>query len=462
MAFIYLVCTRWIRSVSFAVGLLTLLLWVQPRGAHAKACPNLVILLDQSASMAQNPQGVLMPQGSPDSKWAIATRALSEMNLRYDRLLPLGYSNFPTGVGCPVNATVPIQPGYNNLVAIHNAMIAYPFPGGSTPTCEAVRQTASDLVGKYKNPSYLLLVTDGEPDALCCGANPVKATVDAIAAAAKPTVPGVSPVYTLVVGFGKTLDSERLVLNQMADAGGYPVTTDPNYRYYRAEDKTALEQALARIVKSVTGGDAGVAETCEDGCYAKGCPQGQVCYKSDCRANPCASKTCPSSEYCVPTFNADGTATAACVAACVHPCPVTSRCDKGQCVGDPCSGQCQSGQKCQASPDGGTGTCVSEPLCALTLCHNTQGCFVSNDTGQCKDDSCRYITCPLDTVCRPFSGSCQSPDPQPIFGLGSGGIGCSTGGGTTSALRLSLLSSGLLLSLLFLGRKRAGTGLWRW
>ncbi|MFV3255153.1 hypothetical protein, partial [Klebsiella pneumoniae] len=71
-------------------------------------------------------------------------------------------------------------------------------------------------------PGYLLLVTDGSPDALCCGADPVKTTVDAIRAAANPTVAGTPPVYTMVLGFGKTLDSERASLNLMADAGGFP------------------------------------------------------------------------------------------------------------------------------------------------------------------------------------------------------------------------------------------------
>ncbi|MFO0620628.1 MAG: hypothetical protein U0745_04465 [Polyangia bacterium] len=52
-----------------------------------------------------------------------------------------------------------------------------------------------------------------------------------------------SSVYTMVLGFGKTTDAERQALNQMADAGGFPVTNgDPLYRYYRAEDSTALEQ----------------------------------------------------------------------------------------------------------------------------------------------------------------------------------------------------------------------------
>ena len=427
-----------------------------PCDAAAKSCPNLVIVLDQSASMAQNPMGITVAQGSPDSKWSIATKALIGMNNKYDGLLPFGYSNYPTGTNCPVSTTVRIPPGYANRVTINNAMIDYPYPGGSTPTCTAVTNNAKDLVVKDPSrPSYLLLVTDGSPDALCCGADPVKTTVDAIRAAANPTMAGVPPVYTMVLGFGKTTDAERQALNQMADAGGFPVTNgDPLYRYYRAEDSTALEQALALIVKSVTGGDAGSIVTCEDGCYAKGCPAGQACIQNACRTDPCFDKTCPTNQYCLPTFYTNGSSKAECVAACKSPCPQTSRCERGQCIGDPCSGQCQAGQKCELIGDLGVGKCVDEPLCKNTLCHQTQGCFAGQSDGECRDDLCRLVTCPAGTVCHPFSGTCESPDAQPILSIGSGGISCEVGP-SSSAGRLSWLSMGLLLSLLVLRRRRA-------
>ncbi|HMU40784.1 MAG TPA: hypothetical protein PKE31_17375 [Pseudomonadota bacterium] len=431
------------------------------QSAFGKSCPNLVILIDQSASMAQNPLGISEPPLSPNSKWKIATNALTAMNNRYDGLVPLGYTSFPTGVNCPVSPTVMIPPGYNNQVAINNAMIAYPIAGGSTPTCTAVTATATDLIAKDKTrTNYILLVTDGAPDALCCGADPVKTTVDAIRAAANPTLPGVPKVYTLVVGFGKTLDAERQALNQMADAGGFPVQGDPNYRYYRAEDATALEAALATIVKSVSSGDAGAEQTCEDGCYGKPCPSGQVCYQNECRVNPCETKTCLATQYCLPTFNSDGTNSAACVDSCSQPCPVTSRCDRGKCVGDPCSGKCQAGQRCEPYPDGSGGACIVEPLCATTICHNTQGCFSDGKASKCEDNFCNYITCPQGTVCRPVKGNCESPDPQPVQSLGSGGIGCSVGDGNqpgTAAWRLSLLVGGVFLAIQLHRRRRNRT-----
>jgi hypothetical protein len=231
---------------------------------------------------------------------------------------------------------------------------------------------------------------------------------------------------------------------------------DPLYHFYRAEDSTALEQALALIVKYLSGGDAGTPATCEDGCYAKGCPTGQVCAQNACRVNPCGAKTCPASQYCLPTFYNNGTSKADCVDACKSPCPQTSRCERGQCVGDACSGQCQAGQKCQPLPDYNIGQCISEPLCANTICHQSQACFAGPTDGECRDNPCVYVTCPTGTVCHPFTGSCESPDPQPVLSLGAGGISCEVGtSSASSAGRLSWLSTGLLLALLLLARRRS-------
>ena len=47
---------------------LALLMLLHPSVATAKSCPNLVIVIDQSASMAKNAMGITVPQGSPDSK----------------------------------------------------------------------------------------------------------------------------------------------------------------------------------------------------------------------------------------------------------------------------------------------------------------------------------------------------------------------------------------------------------
>lgn len=368
--------------------------------ARAGKCPNMAILLDQSASMAEDPTGVLQPQGSPKSKWAIATAALTKLNNRFDGLLPIGYSNFPSMNNACMTQALRIPVGYGNRVAINNAMIDFPFSGGSTPICDAITKlSAEPLLKDASRGQFILLVTDGAPAAACCGTDPVLSTVNAIKAAAQQS----PPIYTFVVGFGQLAMAEQMALNQMALAGGYP-DTNPTYKYYRAENPTDLDTALSRILMQINGGDAGPLITCEDGCYGTGCPSGQTCLQNTCKPNPCAGKTCPDEQSC----QADGT----CAAVCVVSCPMGSVCQRGRCVADACSGSCGAGQVCDSS----TSQCVADPKCQGVVCHTTQGCF----GGVCVDNPCVYLTCPAGYTCRDFNGSCQKPE--------SAGDGPKTGG----------------------------------
>lgn len=405
---------------------------VAERSAAAKPCPTLTILLDQSASMAQNPQG-FAETDPKKQKWGIATKALTALNNRYTGFLPIGYGNFPTeNRSCTVdenNAQTWIPVGYTNQNKINNAMIAYPFSGGSTPTCDAIKKLAAKLstVETKRSAHYVLLVTDGAPADTCCGASPVQATVDAIRAAAQQT----PPLKTIVVGFGQLDAASRDAMNQMALAGGVPDSTDPNFKYYRAEDEANLDAAITRVLTVVLGGgDAGSSGTCEDGCYGTPCPSGQYCKQNQCALNPCANVTCIPGQACAP----DGS----CVAICAITCPTGSHCDRGRCVGDPCSGSCTSGQKC----DTASGRCTPDPACQGIICHTTQGCF----GGACVDDPCKYLTCPAGSQCKAFIGSCEAIDNA---GMATGcscdlpraaGHG-SEGGAATSALALAALAA---------------------
>jgi hypothetical protein len=403
--------------------------------AGAGKCPNLAILLDQSASMAQDPTGVVQPPGSPKSKWAIATAALTKVDNRFDGLLPIGYSNFPSQNNACMSQGLRIPVGYGNRIAINNAMIDFPFSGGSTPICDAITKLAAEpLLKDQSRGQFILLVTDGAPAAACCGANPVQATVDAIAAALQQT----PPIYTFVVGFGQLAAAEQQAMNQMALAGGFPDNSDPNYKYYRAETPADLDSALTRILMHINGGDAGPLITCEDGCYGSPCAGGQTCLQNACKPNPCAGKTCPDDQSCQP----DGT----CAAVCPVVCPIGAACHRGRCVADPCSGTCLAGQLC----DGSTSTCVNDPKCQGIICHTSQGCFA----GACVDNPCAYLTCPTGFQCRDFDGSCQKPGPPGSETMASGG--CEV----TPAARHSCAAAALLASalmLLALGRRRRRT-----
>lgn len=398
-------------------------------------CPNLVILLDQSASMKENPQGQL---ASP-TKWEIATKALTILNNKYDGFLPIGYSNFPSADNaCTTADFYPgTRVGYGHRIAINNAMITYPWNGGSTPTCDAISKLAATPELKdATRPQYVLLVTDGAPALECCGmtGDPVQKTVDAIRAAASQN----PPIKTFVVGFGNLPANQQVALNQMAIAGGVPDTT-PNYSYYRADSDKALDQALTRILSTIVGGgDAGVPIACEDGCYGTPCPTGQACLQNTCKPNPCATLSCGPGESCLP----NGT-TASCVAVCERACPDGSRCDRGRCISDPCGGPCPSGKRCNTV----NAACETDTKCQGVVCHTTQGCF----DGKCVDNPCAQITCPSGTECIDFLGMCTAPR-TPGENLAEGGCSCKMGSG--GATTLGPLSALFFLSLGLLVRRR--------
>src|SRR5262249_23036404 len=119
-------------------GALALSLGARP--AKAGHCPNLVVLLDQSASMAQTPAGA-QPRTGEKSKWDIAVAELTTLVSKYDGFLPVGYSNFPyRNASCDTRGFYvtttgkKLTPSYTNRQDIYDAMhafpTAYPFSGG--------------------------------------------------------------------------------------------------------------------------------------------------------------------------------------------------------------------------------------------------------------------------------------------------------------------------------------------
>lgn len=424
-------CHPVLRCVPWVVGLLSLA-WVHAAHAVTPRCPNLAILLDQSASMNDNPQGMLEPDRSK-SKWAIATTTLTALNNNINGRLPLAYTNFPRYDGsCLPYDTFRVPLGYSNKTAINNAMIEYPFKAGTTPMCTAISKLADEMAfTDPQRPNYILLLTDGVPDAACCGTDPVQATINSIVAAASQS----PPVKTIVVGFGSLPTSDRDALNRLADAGGVP--RQGSNKFYEATDAASLNTVLNTILRTLVVGDAGGGILCEDGCYGTPCPTGQVCLQDACKTNTCATQQCPNGQSCL--FTEKG---ASCVAACKDPCPLKSRCDNGLCVPDACSGPCPSGQQCL------NGECQKDSRCDFLLCHSGQGCV----EGKCVDNPCLYTTCPEGTECVDFTGMCMAPRP-PGFNQ-TAGCQCHVGSDSSAGLA-GPLSALLLLTLLWRRRLRA-------
>lgn len=405
----------------------------------APRCPNLAILLDQSASMNQNTQG--FPEADrAKTKWGIATKALIDLNNRYAGRLPIGYTNFPKLSGqCTVWDTFRVPISSTSQVEVNNAMIENTFAGGSTPMCTAITALADEMA--FKDPArknVILLVTDGIPEAQCCGADPVLGTVNAISAAATQT----NAIRTAVVGFGNLPLTDQEALNRMAAAGGL-ASSEPNRSFYLATDAASLNEAFGRIMHTLLLGDAGDAVLCEDGCYGTPCSGSQVCIQDKCVANPCSTMSCTSNQACLFT----GT-TASCQNACLFGCPTGSRCNNGVCVQAACGGGCPAGQSCNAA-----GKCEADALCNGLVCHQTQGCFA----GKCVDNPCRYTMCPTGTQCVDFSGACTAPPDDMMAGASGCSCHVSPGGGAPASVWWSGLGTLIPLGI-YLSRRRRARG----
>jgi uncharacterized protein (TIGR03382 family) len=129
-------------------------------------------------------------------------------------------------------------------------------------------------------------------------------------------------------------------------------------------------------------------------------------------------------------------------------CPSGQRCRLGTCETDPCGKQCPFGQACHDE----TGECVDNP-CEFVTCQPGQYCNANNG-GMCEPDPCKVfgVVCPdPGDVCK--GGTCYDPASfLPDAGkeervTTGGGGGCNAGG-----------DAGLLLGLaaLLLRRRRTG------
>ncbi|MGA9524046.1 MAG: hypothetical protein WBV82_21475, partial [Myxococcaceae bacterium] len=237
-------------------------------------------------------------------------------------------------------------------------------------------------------------------------------------------------VKTFVLGFaGGSADN----LNQMAQAGGserHPgqCNTSDKKCYYEASNATELEAALNEIV-TVVGGELG-GFSCDDSCYAQGCPAGQVCENAQCVADPCAAVSCNEGSACV-----DGV----CKAFCSESCIGNKRCEDGVCVDD---------SICPSACTGRNQTCVAGQ-CVEDLCSGQGQTLDCPDTHVCYKNACHLRFTPA----KPDAGT--STDGGTTTGSGSG---VETPGGCCSGApgSFNVLALGVGLLALRLSRRRAG------
>jgi Mg-chelatase subunit ChlD len=401
-----------------------------PSLAAATPCPNVMIVLDISASMDDTPS----PGGTGPSKLDLAKTAILRLLSRYGSRMPFGLTTFSNpGGDCYSGIDVLADPADNNAANIAGQVQAL-VTTLSTNTGEAIKTVAAlkSMHDASRPGSYIILITDGEPN--CPDPTTAKEpayTVSQIQAASD------AGVKTFVIGFGQLPAADQSAMNMMAQAGGEPCTTCGSKKFYAAESDTQLNDAIDAISQQIVGEVGGL---CDDSCYANPCPDpADICVQSQCKRNPCSGVSCPSGQYCY----TDGNSQPVCTKACAGACPLGQSCQQGSCVVDPCAtASCVMGQVCQ------NGACVTDP-CSKMGCDSHYIC----KNGMCVDDPCRFVTCPQGMLCAPGTGQCA--------GTGPGGTGANHGRASTGGCALGgadvappLLAPLFVLGLISLRQRR--------
>lgn len=408
--------------------------------AQGAKCPNLLLVLDKSGSMTDSPAGGSPPPGG--SKWDLAKLAIKQILERYDGQLPIGLSLFAPDGSCGAGR-IEIAPDYETKAKILQKIDATDADS-ATPTSETIENLRMQPV--LRDPTraqYMILLTDGEPT---CALNEPQATVTALQAACKQT-PSIS---TFVVGFGSLPGSAADAMDRMAEAGCKPVM-GMAHKYYEADSLASLTAALDQIFQVIVG--EGMM-SCDDTCYTNGCPNpGDRCIRAKCQPNPCTGISCGPGLYCY----TDGESAGRCVAACKARCPAGQRCEMGRCIPDPCPAPCRAGYVCNAESK----RCEADPLCPADPPRG-QRCTPPSECqfGKCVDQPCLFITCPKNTQCVPWNGSCEFIGAPAAPDMGTGpadddpggkGRGCSASGLASSSSAGAVL---LMLCALLLRRRR--------
>jgi hypothetical protein len=213
--------------------------------------PTVILLIDQSKSMADNPFGNV-------SRWVAVKNALTaspngvltalEANVRFGATL---YSSRNGGPSCPILTEQ--AAGLNNRTAILNLLNANP-PIADTPTGESINGVVQRLkanpppTGPMAGPTVIVLATDGEPDT-CADPNPdttagrQAARALSVSAARASYMAGFK-LMVLSVG----TDTAMTHLQDVANAGAGVASGGANAPFYVANTPAALVTAFDTII----------------------------------------------------------------------------------------------------------------------------------------------------------------------------------------------------------------------
>ncbi|MFT6400678.1 MAG: Mg-chelatase subunit ChlD, partial [Bradymonadia bacterium] len=224
------------------------------------AIPNVVLVVDRSYSMIQNP-----------TRWDGVTTAVRDVTGALDEVVRFGMVLFPDPASnaCAVG-TVSVEPGLRVSTEISSALARWE-PAGGTPTAPSLRLAGELLARDFPDGNnYILLATDGAP-----GCNPV------FEGHGCECIPG---AYCGEEFWGNCLDDERTLetMTQLTDLGistfvvGVPGSdivsdlmdrmaiiggTDIEGRHYAVDDGPVLLETL----REATGGLVPCAYSIADG-----------------------------------------------------------------------------------------------------------------------------------------------------------------------------------------------------
>jgi hypothetical protein len=226
--FSLLLSLSWIVLIHLSISLF---IWVPPAFTQSNIgqceTPNLLILLDRSASMLEA------------NKWEQAQEAIDGAFIQFVDRLRFGLLAFPWESQCGVpESALQIEP---NLITQDDLLMAfansYPDETGLTPLADSVRQ-GKEVLTRLADPnrdSFMILLTDGVET--CRPDEDPSAPVEEVRLAYEAGY----KVY--VIGFGSLVS--QVTLRKMAEAGG-------TNREFLAQDASSLLDVLTQIVESAT------------------------------------------------------------------------------------------------------------------------------------------------------------------------------------------------------------------
>ena len=219
--------------------------------------PDLLIVLDKSGSMANQPDDTACPRrvATCETKWADMTAGINMVVAQTQSTIRWGLKYFSTNDACGVSDGAQVAIAPNNAMAISGS-INQTNPNGSTPTRLAVTSATTYLMSVTDpNPKYILLATDGEPNCIPGGiddnADDSTGAEQAVSAAAMAGFP------VFVVGVGNVAPAV-MTLDQLAVNGGRPQATEP--KYYPVASTADLVSVLTMIGGQITSCSFGLGK----------------------------------------------------------------------------------------------------------------------------------------------------------------------------------------------------------